>query len=113
VPTYVYKFLETGETIEVQQSFDDPTLTEATHPVTGTTMAVKKVFLPVGVTFKGDGFYKTDSRTGAKTGSSSAKSADAAGSSASDSATTSSAPSESSSVSPASGSPAASTSSSD
>jgi hypothetical protein len=25
-------------------------------------MAVKKVFLPVGVTFKGDGFYKTDSR---------------------------------------------------
>ena len=25
-------------------------------------MAVKKVFQPVGVTFKGDGFYKTDSR---------------------------------------------------
>ena len=25
-------------------------------------MAVKKVFTPVGVTFRGDGFYKTDSR---------------------------------------------------
>jgi predicted nucleic acid-binding Zn ribbon protein len=63
VPTYVYKFVETGETIEVQQSFDDPTLTETTHPVTGATMAVKKVFQPVGVTFRGTGFYKTDSRS--------------------------------------------------
>lgn len=66
MPTYVYKFLDTGETIEVQQSFDDPALTEAAHPVTGATMAVKKVYLPVGVTFKGGGFYKTDSRSGAK-----------------------------------------------
>jgi predicted nucleic acid-binding Zn ribbon protein len=63
VPTYVYRFLDTDETIEVHQSFNDPTLTEATHPVSGETMAVKKVFLPVGVTFKGDGFYKTDSRS--------------------------------------------------
>jgi predicted nucleic acid-binding Zn ribbon protein len=62
MPTYVYKFLDTGETIEVQQSFNDPSLTEAEHPVTGVTMPVKKVFLPVGVTFRGGGFYKTDSR---------------------------------------------------
>jgi predicted nucleic acid-binding Zn ribbon protein len=119
VPTYVYKFLETGETIEVQQSFDDPTLTEATHPVTGITMAVKKVFLPVGVTFKGDGFYKTDSRTTAKSSSGSASSADPAGSSAPDSATTANAPSGSSSAgatssaSPAAGPASSSTSSSD
>ena len=66
MPTYVYKFIETGETIEVTQSFDDPTLTEAVHPTTGATMPVKKVFLPVGVTFKGDGFYKTDSRSQTK-----------------------------------------------
>ena len=64
MPTYVYKFVDTGETIEIQQSFSDPTLTEAEHPVTGATMPVKKVFLPVGVTFKGGGFYKTDSRGG-------------------------------------------------
>src|SRR4051794_7479643 len=66
VPTYVYKFVDTGETIEVQQSFDDPTLTQTKHPVTGATMAVKKVFQPVGVTFRGSGFYKTDSRGGSK-----------------------------------------------
>jgi predicted nucleic acid-binding Zn ribbon protein len=64
MPTYVYKFIDTDETIEVQQSFTDDALTEAVHPATGVTMAVKKVFLPVGVTFKGGGFYKTDSRSG-------------------------------------------------
>ena len=29
MPTYVYKFVETGETIEVQQDFSEDTLTEA------------------------------------------------------------------------------------
>jgi len=66
MPTYVYKFIDTDETIEVQQSFTDATLTEYAHPTTGETLPVKKVFLPVGVTFKGDGFYKTDSRSAAK-----------------------------------------------
>ena len=64
MPTYVYKFVDTGETIEVQQGFHDPSLTEALHPTTGVPMPVKKVFMPVGVTFKGGGFYKTDSRGG-------------------------------------------------
>ena len=73
MPTYVYKFIDTGETIEVQQSFADDALTEAVHPGSGATMPVKKVFLPVGVTFKGGGFYKTDSRGGS---SSSSKAAD-------------------------------------
>lgn len=71
MPTYVYKFIETGETIEVQQSFDEEALTEAVHPERGVSMAVKKVFLPVGVTFKGGGFYKTDSRASSSPGSSS------------------------------------------
>jgi predicted nucleic acid-binding Zn ribbon protein len=62
MPTYVYRFVKTGETIEVQQSFTDATLTAAVHPKSGRKMAVKKVFTPVGVTFRGDGFYKTDSR---------------------------------------------------
>ena len=62
MPTYVYRFVDTGETIEVQQAFTDDALTEATHPGTGQVMPVKKVFTPVGVTFKGGGFYKTDSR---------------------------------------------------
>ncbi|MFT4656022.1 MAG: putative nucleic acid-binding Zn ribbon protein [Candidatus Aldehydirespiratoraceae bacterium] len=62
MPTYVYKFVETGETIEVQQEFVDDTLTEYVHPDSGDVLAVKKVFQPVGVTFKGSGFFKTDNR---------------------------------------------------
>jgi predicted nucleic acid-binding Zn ribbon protein len=62
MPTYVYKFVETGETIEVQQGFHDDTLTEIAHPDSGALLPVKKVFTPVGVTFKGSGFFKTDNR---------------------------------------------------
>ena len=62
MPTYVYKFVDTGETIEVQQGFHDDTLTEIAHPDTGEVLPVKKVFTPVGVTFKGSGFFKTDNR---------------------------------------------------
>ena len=69
MPTYVYKFIDSGETIEVQQAFTDEPLTELTHPVDGTVRKVKKVFTPVGVSFKGGGFYKTDSRGGSSAGS--------------------------------------------
>jgi predicted nucleic acid-binding Zn ribbon protein len=62
MPTYVYKFVDTGETIEVQQGFHDDTLTEVAHPDSGEMMPVKKVFTPVGITFKGSGFFKTDNR---------------------------------------------------
>lgn len=67
MPTYVYRFLDTGETIEVRQGFDDAPLTEAPHPSDGKPRPVKKVFTPVGVTFKGSGFYKTDSGGGSRT----------------------------------------------
>ena len=63
MPTYVYKFVKTGETIEVRQSFNEDALTSFKHPRSGRKMAVKKVFTPVGVTFRGNGFYKTDSRS--------------------------------------------------
>jgi len=90
MPTYVYKFIDTGETIEVQQSFSDDALTEAVHPGTGETLPVKKVFLPVGVTFKGGGFYKTDSRgsSSSTTPSSSSSSSDTSSSSTSSSSST-------------------------
>jgi len=75
MPTYVYKFIETGETIEIQQAFTDDALTEAKHPTDGTMRPVKKVFQPVGVTFKGGGFYKTDSKgSGSSTSTSSGSS---------------------------------------
>ena len=100
MPTYVYKFVETGETIEVQQAFTDAALTEAVHPTTGESMAVKKVFLPVGVTFKGGGFYKTDSRG---PGSSSSTSSSTTPSSTTPSSSTPSAPSAPSTSSTSSG----------
>ena len=131
MPTYVYKFIDTDETIEVQQAFTDDALTEAVHPTTGTTMQVKKVFLPVGVTFRGGGFYKTDSRgPGAKSKSTNGESSSGESSSdksssdksssdtssADKSASTTSTSSDSSSSStktPAASTPAASSSSSD
>ena len=90
MPTYVYKFVETGETIEVQQDFSEDTLTEAKHPVDGTMRPVKKVFLPVGITFKGGGFYKTDSGKSGSSTASSSSSSDSASSSSTSSSTSSS-----------------------
>jgi predicted nucleic acid-binding Zn ribbon protein len=87
----VYKFVETGETIEVQQDFSDDSLTELAHPSDGTVRPVKKVFLPVGITFKGGGFYKTDSgKSGSIAGGSSSSDSSSSSSSDSSSSTTSS-----------------------
>lgn len=83
MPTYVYKFIDTGETIEVQQSFEDAPLTEAPHPSDGAMRPVKKVFTPVGITFKGGGFYKTDSKSGSSASGSSSTSGTAAAAGAS------------------------------
>jgi predicted nucleic acid-binding Zn ribbon protein len=89
MPTYVYRFLDSGETIEVQQSFTDAPLTEAVHPSDGQMRPVKKVFMPVGITFKGGGFYKTDSR-GSSTSSTSSSTTNGSGTSDSKSSDTSS-----------------------
>ena len=115
MPTYVYKFTDTGETIEVQQAFTDDALTEAVHPASGATMSVKKVFTPVGVTFKGGGFYKTDSRKSSSKSSSSntpsstgtTPSSDSGGSSSSDSGGSSSDSSSGSSTPAPAATPAA------
>ena len=90
MPIYVYKFTETGETIEIQQSFTDEALTEAEHPVDGTMRPVKKVFTPIGITFKGGGFYKTDSSKGSS--SSAAASSSSSSTSSSGESSASSAP---------------------
>ena len=78
MPTYVYKFIDSGETIEVQQAFSDDPLTEIAHPVDCVLKPVKKVFTPVGVSFKGGGFYKTDSGSSSSSSASSGSSAAAA-----------------------------------
>ena len=101
MPTYVYKFIETGETIEIQQAFTDAALTEAEHPADGKMRPVKKVFQPVGITFKGGGFYKTDSKGSSSSSSSSGSSTSSGSSDSSSSASSSSA------ATPASAAPAA------
>lgn len=58
MPTYVYKGLESGEYFEVEQSIHEDPLTH--HPETGEP--VKRVIQPVGVIFKGSGWYVKDSR---------------------------------------------------
>jgi putative FmdB family regulatory protein len=63
VPTYEYRCKGCGEHLEVVQAFTDDALTEC--PACGGVL--KKVFGSIGITFKGSGFYKTDSRGGSKT----------------------------------------------
>jgi len=62
MPTYQYRCTECGEDLEAVQKFSDPALT--TCPTCGSQL--RKVFNPVGVVFKGSGFYRTDSRNGSK-----------------------------------------------
>ena len=93
MPTYVYKFVDTGETIEVQQAFTDAPLTEARYPEDGTMRPVRKVFTPAGIVLKGRGFYKTDNR---KADRSESESKGSSSESKSDSSSSSSSKSESS-----------------
>ena len=66
MPTYEYRCTACDEHLEVVQSFKDEPLTKC--PNCG-KKALRKVFSPVGIVFKGSGFYKTDSRGGSKRGS--------------------------------------------
>ena len=58
MPTYEYACTECGDRTEVVQSISDAPLTTCT--VCGGQL--RKVFSPVGIVFKGSGFYRTDSR---------------------------------------------------
>ena len=66
MPTYEYACKTCGEHLEVVQSFMDSALTEC--PACGGTL--RKVFGNIGITFKGTGFYKTDSRSDGRKGAS-------------------------------------------
>ena len=59
MPTYQYACTECGEQLEKVQKFSDDPLTEC--PVCHGRL--RKVFSPVGIVFKGSGFYRTDSRS--------------------------------------------------
>ena len=66
MPTYQYACTECGEQLEMVQKFSDDPLTVCP----ACSGRLRKVFSPVGIVFKGSGFYRTDSRAsnGAKDG---------------------------------------------
>ncbi|HVM51558.1 MAG TPA: zinc ribbon domain-containing protein [Acidimicrobiales bacterium] len=71
MPTYEYRCKSCSHELEAQQSFTDDPLT--TCPSCGAE-TLRKVFGNIAVTFKGSGFYKTDSRPAAGKSSSSSES---------------------------------------
>ena len=91
MPTYVYECNKCGDEFELYQSFSDEPLKK--HPECGGKVA--KVFQPVGIVLKGSGFYKNDSRSGAKRSNGSSSKSE----SSSDSGSSDGAKSESSSSS--------------
>ena len=97
MPTYSYRCTECGEAFDIVQSFTDDTLTVC--PTCGGVL--RKVFSPVGVSFSGSGFYRTDSRAESTATSKKKKEAASAGESSSKPAETSSAPAASTPSKPA------------
>lgn len=69
MPTYVYRCQTCGEELEIVQSFTDEPLTICPN----CDGELRKVFHPVGVVFKGSGFYKTDNRSKKPAASTSSK----------------------------------------
>lgn len=70
MPTYEYACTACGERVEAKQGFDDPPL-EICELCGG---KLRKLYSPVGIVFKGSGFYSTDARKGTSTSTSSASS---------------------------------------
>lgn len=94
MPLYEYRCRNCDHQFEVQQSLTDDALTVC--PECGGQL--RKVFSPVGISFKGSGFYKTDSRSGSggnsngsasSSATESSSSAEGSGSSGGDGASTS------------------------
>ena len=87
MPTYEYRCRECGESLDVVQSFTDDPLTECP----ACEGELKKVFAAPSIAFKGDGFYKNDSRGGSSKSKTAVSGKDAdSGSSGSDSSDSSS-----------------------
>lgn len=78
MPTYAYACTTCEHRFEVQQSFSDQALTRCPE----CEGRLRKLFNTVGIVFKGSGFYRTDSRSDARTagGSGSGKGSDGAAS---------------------------------
>jgi putative FmdB family regulatory protein len=60
MPIYTYRCENCGVQFERQQSFNDAPLKRCPEC---SKNALRKVYLPVGIVFKGSGFYATDHRS--------------------------------------------------
>jgi len=60
MPIYTYRCKHCGVQFDTRQSFQDDALTVC--PECGKE-ALNKVYQPVGIVFKGSGFYSTDNRS--------------------------------------------------
>ena len=60
MPIYTYRCESCGVRFEKTQKFSDAALTRC--PECG-KKTLRKVYLPVGIVFKGSGFYSTDNRS--------------------------------------------------
>ncbi|MFC4334787.1 FmdB family zinc ribbon protein [Salininema proteolyticum] len=61
MPVYEYRCSDCGHEFDQRQGFNDPRLTDC--PSCSAEGSLKKVFGNVGVSFKGSGFYRNDSRS--------------------------------------------------
>ena len=77
MPTYQYACRACGHRFDAVQGFHEDALQHCPECEQG---ELRKLFGNVGVVFKGSGFYRNDSRAGAKSGGSSSSSASGSGS---------------------------------
>lgn len=108
MPTYSYRCTECSNAFDIHQAFTDDTLTVC--PTCGG--ALRKIFSPVGVTFSGSGFYRTDSRTAPKSEASGSSASSASASDSGSSSAPAAAKTEKKSTTPAASSSSAGGSSS-
>ncbi|CAM3587813.1 FmdB family zinc ribbon protein [Isoptericola cucumis] len=108
MPTYAYRCADCDHAFDVHQAFTDDSLTVC--PECGGRL--RKQFGSVGVTFKGSGFYRNDSRKGAGSSSSGSSSSGGSKDSSSSSSSGSSSGSSSSGSSSSGGSSSSSSGSS-
>ena len=68
MPLYAYTCTACGHNFDIHQSFTDDALTVCPE----CDGLLRKVFSPVGVVFKGSGFYRTDNKAASKSKSTAA-----------------------------------------
>lgn len=60
MPTYTYRCEKCGHQFDIFQHFTDDVLTECPECK---EQSLRKVYSPIGIVFKGSGFYATDHRS--------------------------------------------------